>query len=80
MFIISCDKHYYDEDNINAGKPVDYSRIVVNHVVELTAEEKEDAKKKAIERATNEAYAQIMQPKGNRKKAEEIQQPTLFNF
>ena len=78
--IYSMAVHYYDEDNINAGKPVDCSRIVVNHVVELTAEEKEDAKKKAIERATNEAYAQIMQPKGNRKKAEEIQQPTLFNF
>lgn len=40
--------HYYDEDDIKDIKPID-CRVVVNHVVELTEEEKAEARKKAIE-------------------------------
>jgi hypothetical protein len=52
--------HYWDEDNIEIGKNFD-CRIVVNHTVELTAEEKEDARKKAMQRAEDEAYRQMKQ-------------------
>jgi len=77
--------HYYDEDNIAAGKPIDGCRIVVNHVVELTAEEKEAARKEAIQRSINEAYNSIIQPKKPQKKTAEKQdekniQPNLFDF
>jgi len=77
--------HYYDEDNITAGKPVDGCRIVVNHVVELTAEEKEEARKEAIQRTINEAYHNIMQSRKPQKKTEikptdENRQPNLFDF
>lgn len=41
--------HYYDEDNIDIGKEISASRIIVNHVVELTEEDKEEARKQAIE-------------------------------
>lgn len=54
--------HYYDEDTIEIGKPIN-CRIAVNHVVELTAEEKEQARKEAIQKAQNEAYTKMMQPK-----------------
>ncbi len=41
--IYSIAVHYYDEDDIEVGKPMN-GKIVVNHVVELTEEEKEQAK------------------------------------
>ena len=79
--IYSMSVHYYDEDNINVGNPID-CHVVVNHTVELTAEEKEEARQKAIKRATDEAYNTIMQPNKKKtvQKAETNNQPCLFNF
>ncbi len=54
--------HYYDEDNVDAGKAIN-CKVVVNHTIELTAEEKEQARKDAMQRAENEAYSRITQPK-----------------
>jgi hypothetical protein len=39
--------HYYDEDDIKNIKPIS-GKVVVNHSVDLTEEEKEEAKQKAI--------------------------------
>lgn len=39
--------HYYDEDNIDVGKPISCG-VVVNHKVELTEEEKAQARKDAL--------------------------------
>jgi len=78
--IYSMAVHYYDEDSVTAGKPID-CRIVVNHVVELTAEEKEEARQEAKTRATNEAYAKITQPKKNGNKPSVVSNTaSLFNF
>lgn len=54
--IYSMAIHYYDEPNEALGKIEDLSNlnIVVNHKVELTAEEKEEARKEAIERMVKE--------------------------
>lgn len=41
--------HYYDEDNIEVGNPLTNTQVVVNHVVELSEEEKAEAKQKAID-------------------------------
>ena len=41
MIITSFDKHYYDENEIEVGKPIQ-CQVVVNHVVELTEEEKQE--------------------------------------
>lgn len=46
--IFSMAVHYYDEDNVEVGKETNM-RVVVNHHIELTEEEKEEAKKKAID-------------------------------
>ena len=39
--------HYYDENEIEVGKPIQ-CQVVVNHVVELTEEEKQEARRKAV--------------------------------
>ncbi len=80
--IYSIAVHYYDEDDIEVGKPIN-CQVVVNHTVELTAEEKEQARRDAMQRAQEEAYRQMTQPKRNRttKKAEQtpnVQQKSLF--
>lgn len=46
--IYSMAMHYYDEDDIEIGKPISCN-VMVNHHVELTEEEKQNARKKAIE-------------------------------
>ncbi len=75
--------HYYDETDIEIGKPID-CKVVVNHHVELTAEEKEQARKDAIKRAEDEAYAKMKQQreKATAKRTATIgqPQPSLFDF
>jgi hypothetical protein len=76
--IYSMAVHYYDEDNITAGSPISCN-VVVNHHVELTTEEKESARKEALQRATNEEYNRIKQPqKRVIEKKTEVKAPTLF--
>jgi len=59
--VYSMAVHYYDEDNIEVGKTFD-CRVMVNHTVELTAEEKEQARKDAIQKVQDEAYSRMKQP------------------
>lgn len=54
--------HYYDEADIEVGKPID-CKVIVNHHVELTEEEKTEARKEAIKRAENEAYSRMTKRK-----------------
>jgi len=76
--IYSMAVHYYDEDNIEAGKSND-CHVVVNHHIALTEEEKRQAHKNALERLENEAYAKMKQSKNNYRKTVENNEPTLFN-
>jgi hypothetical protein len=59
--VYSMAVHYYDEDNIEAGKPIKCN-VVVNHTVVLTKEEKEQARKEAIQKVQDEAYTRMKQP------------------
>ena len=59
--------HYFDEADIEVGKPID-CKVIVNHHVELTEEEKVEARKEAIRRAENEAYSRMTQRKATPKK------------
>jgi len=77
--IYSMAVHYYDEDNIEVGKPMN-AHVVVNHVVELTEEEKEQARKDAIQKVQDEAYRKMIQPVKKAKKAVLNPQPSLFDF
>ena len=77
--IYSMAVHYYDEDNIEPGKPID-CRVIVNHTVQLTPEEKAQARQKAMEQAQQEAYNKLMQShkKKNKKQKVEPTQKSLF--
>ena len=51
--------HYYDEDEIKGIKPVKSGQIVVNHVVELTDEEKAEIKAKMKAKFEQDQIAKI---------------------
>ena len=65
--IYSMALHYYDEPDIEVGKSVN-CRVVVNHTIELTEEEKAQAHRDALKRAEQEAYAKLTQRKPAAKK------------
>lgn len=60
MFIASRDKHYYDEDDLEIGEKSNCS-VVVNHIVELTEEEKAEQKQKALEEYKREQLKALRQ-------------------
>ena len=80
--IYSMAVHYYDEDNIEIGKPTN-CQVKVNHMVELTEEEKAEARKQAIAQYQREELAKIQSRNARVKKTENIAtqvQPSLFDF
>lgn len=78
--VYSMAVHYYDEDIIEVGNPMNGCHIAVNHVVELTEEEKTEARQEAIKKLQNEAYTKMKQPIKKAKRVELNPQPTLFDF
>ena len=51
--------HYYDEDDIKDIKPIS-GKVIVNHSVELTEEDKKEAKEKAMQLAIEEAKTEAL--------------------
>lgn len=56
--------HYYDEQNIEVGKPVS-GKVVVNHHVEITAEEKQEIRDKAISEVLADEKRRMTQKKSS---------------
>lgn len=82
MIIKTYDKHYYDEDDIEVGKAVS-CQVAVNHIVELTEEEKAEARQEAIKQYQREELAKIQSRNTRVKKTENATtqvQPSLFDF
>ena len=78
--IYSMAVHFFDEDNIDIGKPLD-CHVAVNHVVQLTDEEKAEARRQAIEQYQREQLAKMRNRSERTKKAEnKAVQPSLFDF
>ena len=80
--IFSMAVHYYDEDDIEVGKAVS-CQVAVNHVVELTEEEKAEARQEAIKQYQREELAKIQSRNTRVKKTENAAtqvQPSLFDF
>lgn len=75
--------HFYEEAEIEVGNPIN-CQVVVNHTVELTEEEKEQARQDAIERLRQEEMAKMRKPIQPKKAAAEKKtqdvQPSLFDF
>lgn len=76
--IYSLAMHYYDEDDIDIGKPLK-CKVVVNHTIVLTEQEKAEAKRKAMQKATDEAYAKLTK-RNSPKKAETQKSDILTLF
>ena len=56
--IYSMAVHYYSEEKIDVGSPME-CQVIVNHTVELTEEEKAQAKRGAIDKAQKDALAKM---------------------
>ena len=78
--IYSMAVHYDDEDDVEVGNPVS-CQVSVNHIVELTEEEKAEARQRAVEQY-QKAELRRMQERHKRPavKQETQVQPNLFNF
>lgn len=83
--------HYYDEDNLGEIKEVN-CKVVVNHTVELTEEEKEKARKEAYDQFQKEEVAKLRSQKKEPEEKEKkkapakpkpepaFESPSLFDF
>ena len=77
--IFSQAVHFYDEENIEVGKPIN-CKVIVNHSIDLTEEEKQEARQEAIKRVENEYYAQLTKKATKSKKNESLTRtPSLFD-
>lgn len=76
--IYSMALHYYDEDDIKVGSKIS-CQVVVNHTVELTDEEKAEARKAAILRFQQEQMDAMKRPKKVKQVTASILQTTLFD-
>lgn len=70
--------HFWDEPEIEVSDNIPNCQVVVNHVVELTEEEKEKARQDAINKLRDEEMAKMRRPKTTEKKAQDVQ-PSLFD-
>lgn len=80
--IYSMAIHYYDEDNIEIGKSSS-CKVVVNHTIELTEEEKAKARQKALEQYQRDELAKIQSRNARLKKTDitkSVSQPSLFEI
>lgn len=76
--IYSMAVHYYDEDNLTVGKAPN-CHIVINHTVELTEEDKKQARDAAMKKLQEEQYtAMKKKPKKQKPEAEDVKQMSLF--
>ena len=74
--------HYWEENEIEVGKTVN-CQVVVNHTVELTEDEKAQARQDAIDRLRNEEMAKMRKPTQPKKATEsknKVEQLSLFDF
>ncbi|WP_270212988.1 PcfK-like family protein [Phocaeicola coprocola] len=79
--IYSMAMHYYDEDDIEIGKPIS-CKVMVNHHVELTEEEKQNARRKAIEQYQQMELNKLQSRTRQKSSATQTTnvQPSLFDF
>ena len=71
--------HYYEENEIEVGKPMN-CQVVVNHVVELTEEEKAEARQNAVRRYQEEELRKLQNRNRPPARKETHPQPSLFDL
>lgn len=75
--IFSLAVHYFDEENITYNK-VSCSSVVINQHIELTDEEKAQAKAQAIEKYQAQVLAELHKPKTTTKRENTTDCQLLF--
>lgn len=80
--VYSLAVHFFDEDDIEIGNPI-ACNVIVNHTVELTEEEKAQARQEALKEYQAEQLRK-MQKRTNKPKTPKAQPerttPSLFDF
>lgn len=74
--------HFWEENEIEVGKPIN-CQVVVNHTVELTEEEKEQARQDAIAKLRDEEVSKMRRTSQSKKATEnrpQVEQRSLFDF
>lgn len=74
--------HFWEENEIEVGKPIN-CQVVVNHTVELTEEEKEQARQDAIAKLRDEEASKMRRTSQSKKATENrphVEQRSLFDF
>ncbi len=74
--------HFWDEPEIEVSETAN-CRVVVNHTVELTEEEKEQARQDAIAKLRDEEASKMRRPSQSKKATEnrpQVEQRSLFDF
>lgn len=81
--IYSMAIHYYDEDDLEVRSHV-ACRVVVNHTIVLSEEEKAEARKQAIQQYQAQELRRLQEPRQVKTKAstnnEQAPQPSLFDM
>lgn len=75
--------HFWDEPEIEVSNIATNCQVVVNHTVELTEEEKEQARQDAINKLRDEEMAKMRRPSHSKKATEnkpQVEQASLFDF
>lgn len=73
--------HAAETADLDIGKPIPSCQVVINRQVQLTDEEKAEAKRQAIETLQREEMNRMRRPTAPKKpKEEEKSQPSLFDF
>jgi hypothetical protein len=75
--IYSLAVHYYDEDKIDIGNPINSSHVIVNHKVELSEEEKKEARNKAKKDFEEIQLRELRQSHERKEKREKSKQEKL---
>ena len=77
--VLSQAVHYYDEDDIEIGKPIQ-CQVMVSHDIELTEEEKQEARRKAVAQYQQMELQKLQNRNKPTAKKETQVQPSLFDF
>ena len=77
--VLSQAVHYYDEDNIEIGKPIQ-CQVMVSHNIELTDEEKAEARRRAVAQYQQAELQKLQNRNKPTAKKENQVQPSLFEF
>lgn len=72
--------HYFLEDDLNINNAISFGRVVVNHSVELTEDEKLEAKAAAIQKLENEFYNALRKKQTKGKKESDVKHKQMKLF